>query len=67
VYYEAGFAVGLPIQVIWSCRKDNPADLHFDIRQYNCIDWETPADLRNRLHNRIAALIGEGPKINQLA
>jgi hypothetical protein len=67
VYYEAGFAAGLPIQVIWTCRKDHFADLHFDIRQYSCIDWQTPAELRNRLHNRIVALIGEGPKISQLS
>jgi len=62
VYYEAGFAAGLPIQVIWTCRKDYIPDLHFDIRQYNCIDWEQPDDLRDRLRNRIVALIGEGPR-----
>jgi hypothetical protein len=46
---------------IWTCRKDNIRDLHFDIRQYNCIDWAQPDDLRDRLRSRIVALIGEGP------
>ncbi len=49
VYFEAGFALGLDLPVIWSCRKDNMPTLHFDIRQYNCIDWETPDELALRL------------------
>jgi hypothetical protein len=45
VYYEAGFASGLGLTVIPTCRKDKVNKLHFDVRQYNCIDWETPAEL----------------------
>ena len=37
------------------------SDLHFDIRQYNCIDWETPDELARRLKVRIEAVIGDGP------
>ena len=62
VYYEAGFAAALPIRVIWTCRKDDLANLHFDIRQYNCIDWEKPDELCERLRSRIVALIGDGPR-----
>jgi len=62
VYFEAGFALGLDLPVIWCCRKDHLAELHFDIRQYNCIDWETPDELSMRLQNRIEATIGKGPK-----
>ena len=62
VYFEAGFALGLDLPVIWSCRKDHLAELHFDIRQYNCIDWETPDELALRLRRRIEATIGKGPK-----
>ena len=40
VYFEAGFALGLDLPVIWTCRKDDMAHLHFDIRQYNTIDWD---------------------------
>ena len=62
VYYEAGYASGRDIPVVWTCRKDALGDLHFDIRQYNCIDWETPEELARRLKVRIEAVIGEGPR-----
>lgn len=61
VYFEAGFAMGLNLPVIWTCRKDHMAELHFDIRQYNCIDWQDENDLRERLQLRIEALLGAGP------
>lgn len=60
VYFEAGFALGLGLPVIWTCRKDHIKDLHFDIRQYNCIDWDDADGLRTRLANRIRASIGTG-------
>lgn len=62
VYFEAGFAYGLGLPVIYSCRKDKVDQLHFDTRQYYHIVWENPADLCRDLKNRIQALIGEGPK-----
>jgi hypothetical protein len=61
VYFETGFAIGLGLQVIWTCRKDHIKDLHFDIRQYNCIDWQHEAELATRLKLRIEALFGHGP------
>lgn len=61
VYYEAGFAHGLDIPVIFSCRKDCMDQIHFDTRQYNHIDWEKPEDLKDRLVKRICAVIGDGP------
>lgn len=61
VYYEAGFAQGLDIPVIFTCRKENLDDIHFDTRQYNHIVWESPDDLRSQLLNRITATIGDGP------
>ena len=61
VYYEAGFAHGLDIPVIFVCRKDVLNELHFDTRQYNHIAWETPEELRKRLAVRISAVIGDGP------
>ncbi len=61
VYFEAGFAFGLGLPVIYTCRKDMVDQLHFDTRQYHHIVWEQPADLRRDLKNRIQALIGEGP------
>ena len=64
VYYEAGFAHGMNIPVIFSCKKSIIKKIHFDTRQYNHIVWETPAELREKLANRIAAVIGDGPNKN---
>jgi DNA-binding PadR family transcriptional regulator len=61
VYYEAGFAQGLGIPVIWTCRETSLADLHFDTRQYSHIVWKTPEDLFSQLKNRIGATVGDGP------
>ena len=62
VYYEAGFAKGLGLEVIWTCRKDELDELHFDVRQYNCIDWEAgkSEDFMERLTNRIESVLGKG-------
>ena len=63
VYYEAGFAHGLGLPVIFMCRETDVKDLHFDIRQYNCILWSPDdlADAKARLKNRILATLGQGP------
>ncbi|MCO5156867.1 MAG: hypothetical protein M9945_08950 [Aquamicrobium sp.] len=61
VYYEAGFAQGLGIPVIWMCREDHINYVHFDTRQFNHITWTTPEELREKLRNRIGALLGDGP------
>ncbi|POO56164.1 hypothetical protein [Agrobacterium rosae] len=61
VYYEAGFAQGLGIPVIWCCREDHINHVHFDTRQFNHITWTTPEELREKLRNRIGAVIGDGP------
>ncbi len=58
VYFEAGYALGLGLPVIWSVRKDDLANVHFDTRQYNHIVWETPEEFRARLRDFVVALIG---------
>ncbi len=57
VYFEAGFAYGLGIPVIWTCHKDHVKGLHFDTRQYNHIVWENPEELKMKLQYRIKATI----------
>ncbi len=57
VYFEAGYAMGLGRPVIWTCRKDDLKNAHFDTRQYNHIEWETPEELRVKLTDRIRATI----------
>ncbi len=61
VYYEAGFAHGLGIPVIFTCREDAVDTLHFDTNHYNHIVWSTPEELRERLRNRIRANIDNVP------
>lgn len=63
VYYEAGFAKGLGLEVIWSCREDDLEKLHFDIRQYNCITWQQDklGEFATRIKNRVEAVLGQGP------
>jgi len=62
VYFEAGYALGIGLPVFWTCNKSEMADLHFDIRQFNCIDWETPEELAKRLKVRLEAVLGHGPR-----
>lgn len=57
VYFEAGFALGLGKTVIWTCREDDSERAHFDTRPYNHILWKGPTDLRDKLTNRIRAVI----------
>ena len=64
VYYEAGFAHGLDIPVIFTCRADMLNEIHFDTRQFNHITWEDPEELKKKLADRIAAVIGDAPFLN---
>lgn len=57
VYFEAGFAYGLGIPVIWTCRKDHLDKAHFDINHYNFVVWESGEELCQKLTNRIKATI----------
>jgi len=61
VYFEAGFARGLGIPVIHTCRQEHLDKAHFDTKQLNHVLWQTPDELREKLYNRIAGTIGMGP------
>jgi hypothetical protein len=60
-YFEAGFALGLGLTVIPTCRADQIDKLHFDIRHLNTLPWKEPADLAVNLAKRIVAILGTGP------
>jgi len=66
VYFEAGYALGLGLEVIHTCREDmiNESKIHFDNRQYNFITWREGAlaEFKEALRNRILATVGEGPR-----
>lgn len=65
-YFEAGYAQGHGLEVIRCCKRkwlddvDENGDsnkLHFDVRHYNFILWESENDLKMKLKNRIRAII----------
>jgi len=57
VYFEAGFAMGLKIPVIWSCKEDEVTKLSFDTRQYPHILWNTKEEFVEKLVQRIKILV----------
>jgi len=60
VYYETGYADGLDIPVIQTCKRswydEEPAPLHFDIAQRNTIFWNDDNDLKQQLIMKIQEL-----------
>jgi hypothetical protein len=62
VYYEAGFATGLGVPVLFTFREGDEDGLHFDVRQFNTVRWTDAADLKSKLTTRICATIGDGPR-----
>ena len=61
VYFEAGFASGLGLDVIYCCRTDDSKNIHFDAEHRNQIRWSSPEELKEKLLNRIVGSIGKGP------
>lgn len=63
VYFEAGFAQGLGLQVIRTCRRAETKELHFDVNHYSFVLWDDDQlpDFVDRLRRRIEAVIGRGP------
>lgn len=67
VYFEAGFALGLGLQVIWTIRDDELEKVHFDNRQYNFLQWnhDDLPSFKKALQGRIEATLGLGPLANR--
>lgn len=63
VYFESGFAYGLGLPVVWTCRMDRLHRVHFDNRQYNFVLWHANklSQFKDALQLRIEATIGRGP------
>ena len=57
VYFEAGFAYGLGLNVIYTCKEEEKERIHFDIQHNNFIFRKDEFDLYKRLKQRIAATI----------
>jgi hypothetical protein len=59
VFFEAGYAMGLGLPVIFTCKEGTEIEGCFDTRQYNHIVWENAEDLKSKLKDRILATIGK--------
>lgn len=57
VYFEAGFAKGLGLPVIWTCKKNDFKKIHFDVEHFSFIQWETGEELKEKLIHHINAII----------
>lgn len=58
VYFEAGFALGLGIPIIYCCEEDDfKNNSHFDVNHYPHILYKTPDRLRKGLIDKIRAWI----------
>ena len=61
VYFEAGYARGIGIDTIWTCRQDEMVRLAFNVRQFPFVAWSDEQDLKKNLKSRIEETFGLGP------
>jgi nucleoside 2-deoxyribosyltransferase len=57
VYFEAGFAMGMNIPIIWTCQKGHDKEMSFDTRQFPHILWENKDDLVKQVIDRIKVIL----------
>jgi len=58
-YYEAGFARGLGIDVIYLVKEGSTP--HFDVSGVNHVRWRDDSELAGKLENRMLGTMGRGP------
>lgn len=56
-YFEAGYALGRGLKVIYTCREDHFEDIHFDLKSMPIVRYSTPKELRETLSWKIQAFI----------
>lgn len=57
VYFEAGYAAGRGLSVIYSCREEDFKKSHFDTNHFGHIIYKTPEELKEKLIDKIEAWI----------
>jgi len=57
VYFEAGYALGRGLKVIYTCRRDDHVNVHFDLKTMQTILYDTSEELREALSLKIQAFI----------
>ncbi len=63
VYFEAGYAIGRNLPVIWCVNKKDLKNVHFDTSQYNHVVWKSPDELKEKLYDVICAVVGRRKKM----
>ncbi|WP_418626255.1 hypothetical protein [Sellimonas intestinalis] len=53
VYFEVGYAKGIGKTVIYTCRQDDFANIHFDIKQIQFVVWTDETALKQKLREQI--------------
>lgn len=53
VYYEAGYAAALGKTVIHLCQENDFANVHFDLKQTQFVQWRNEHDLSEKLREQI--------------
>lgn len=57
VYFEAGYAMGMNIPIIWTCQEGHEDDMSFDTRQFPHIIWKDKDDLVKQVIDRIKVIL----------
>ncbi|MFA6137666.1 MAG: hypothetical protein WC667_06220 [Sulfurimonas sp.] len=57
VYFEAGFAMGMNIPIIWTCQEGHEDSMSFDTRQFPHIIWKNKDDLVKQVIDRIKVIL----------
>jgi nucleoside 2-deoxyribosyltransferase len=57
VYFEAGYALGRGLKVIYTCQKTDFENSHFDTNHFPHIIYETVEELREKLIKKIEAWV----------
>jgi hypothetical protein len=57
VYFEAGYALGRGLKVIYTCSEKDFKESHFDTNHFPHIIYKTPDELRKRLVDKIESWI----------
>jgi len=56
-YFEAGYALGRGLKVIYTCREDHFEEVHFDLKSMQIIRYSSPEELREALSLKIQAFV----------
>ncbi|MAD41038.1 MAG: hypothetical protein CL623_01420 [Arcobacter sp.] len=57
VYFEAGYAMGMNIPIIWTCQEGHEDEMSFDTRQFPHILWKDENDLAKQVIDRIKVIL----------